>query len=74
MLAFDFNGTQLRLVDRSEIAEQIKSRILKEDWRGLTEGKSLISSSGLQDMPFFPILGFEAKRMTLYTQTGRSGN
>ncbi|KJA18748.1 hypothetical protein HYPSUDRAFT_44909 [Hypholoma sublateritium FD-334 SS-4] len=40
MLAFDSEGMQLRLVERSEIAEQIKSRISEKDWAGLTEYES----------------------------------
>ncbi|KJA21495.1 hypothetical protein HYPSUDRAFT_723309 [Hypholoma sublateritium FD-334 SS-4] len=40
MLAFDSNGTQLRLVERSEIAEQIKFRLSEEDWQGLDESES----------------------------------
>ncbi len=41
MLAFDSQGTQLRLVERSEIAEQIKSRISEKDWAGLSAYDSL---------------------------------
>ena len=74
MLAFDSNGTQLRLVERSEIAEQIKSRIMKEDWRGLTEGKSLDLVKRLARYAILSHTWFRAKQMTLYTQTGGSGN
>ncbi|KJA25437.1 hypothetical protein HYPSUDRAFT_37415 [Hypholoma sublateritium FD-334 SS-4] len=41
MLAFDSNGTQLRLVERSDIAEQIKLRISEEEWQGMDESESL---------------------------------
>ncbi len=44
MLAFHSNGTQPRLVERSEIAEQIKSRILeknREELEQLEESESI---------------------------------
>ena len=40
MIAFDSDGTQLRLVERSEVAEQIKYRLLEEDSQGLEESES----------------------------------
>ncbi|KJA21509.1 hypothetical protein HYPSUDRAFT_216253 [Hypholoma sublateritium FD-334 SS-4] len=41
MLAIGSNGPQLRLLERSEIVEEIKSRISRKRWQGLREYESL---------------------------------